>query len=369
MRAVRITIAIAAIATAASLIAAAPAGAHSTSRASAKRTPTATVLTTAVGAPFNLDVRNKKVLVADGGVGRIGRVEAGGSVATVVPGVAGASGVATSHDGRFLAYTTSTIEGETRVTASGLVIRGPKGGTVTADTLAYETAHNPDGRIRYGVSDPTPCVSETLTRAGLPVSYEGAIDSHAYSVAALRKGWVVADAGANALLAVSAAGVVSTLAVLPPQPTTITAAAATAFGLDDCAVGVSYAFEAVPTDVEMGADGFLYVTTLPGGPEDATLGARGSVYRVNPRNGHVKKVASGFVGATNLAILDGRIYVSELFAGRISRVSHGTATSYIDLPGALALEAGPKGSLYAATGITGAPSVVRIDLARVRWHR
>lgn len=365
MRAVRITIAVAAIAAASSLIAAAPARAHTTT---GKVAPTPTVLTKAVGAPFNIEVRHGSVLVADGGPGLIGKVQADGTVKTVVPDVAGASGLATSHNGRYFAYTTSTIEGETHVTASSLVITGPRGYRATADTLAYEKAHNPDAGVHYGVTNPTACVSDELQKAGIPASYDGLVDSHAYSVAAYRDGWVVADAGANALLRVTNTGKVSTLAVLPPHPLTITADIAKGFGLADCVVGVSYAFESVPTDVEVGPDGFLYVTTLPGGPEDASLGARGKVFRVNPRNGHVREVASGLLGATNLAISDGRIYVTELFGGRISEIRHGRVAAFLDLPGALAIEAGPRGTLYAATGITGPASIVRIDTHGKGWR-
>ncbi len=365
MRAVRITIAVAAIAAASSLIAAAPAGAHPTT---GKAAPTPTVLTKAVGAPFNIEVGPGGILVADGGPGLIGKVKADGTVKTVVPDVAGASGIATSHRGKYLAYTTSVVEGETTITASGLVITGPRGYRATADTLAYEKAHNPDGGIHYGVTNPSACVSSELEKVGIPVGYDGAIDSHAYSVAAYRNGWVVADAGANALLWVTNKGKISTLAVLPAHPITITADIAKAFGLADCVVGVSYAFESVPTDVEVGPDGFLYVTTLPGGPEDASLGARGKVFRVNPRNGHAKVVASGLLGATNLALSGGRIYVTELFGGRISEIRHGRVSAFLTLPGALAIEAGPHGKLYAATGITGPASIVRVDPHGKGWR-
>ncbi|MFT4107999.1 ScyD/ScyE family protein [Propionicimonas sp.] len=364
MRAVRVSIAVAAIAVASTLVATAPADAHTIR----KTTPSTTVLTTAVGAPFNLDVRHGRVLVADGS-GQIGRVKADGSVSTVVADVPGASGIASSRDGRSIAYTTSVAEDETTITASALVVHGRKS-TIQVDTLAFEKAHNPDGALQYGVTNPDSCVAGTLSAAGFPVSYSGGIDSHAYSVAAYRGGWVVADAGANALFRVSRTGKISTLAVLPPHPAVITQAAANAFGLDACAVGVTYAFESVPTDVEVGPDGFLYVTTLPGGPEDASLGARGKVFRVNPRNGHAVPVASGLLGATNLAFArGGGLYVTELFAGRVSLIRHGRVFASLDLPGALAVEAGPRGDLYVATGITAAPSVLRVRTGGRDWHR
>lgn len=61
----------------------------------------------------------------------------------------------------------------------------------------------------------------------------------------------------------------------------------------------------------------MYVTTLPGGPEDASLGARGAVYRFNPADGEVQFVQGGFVGATGLAVSKrtGLIAVTELFGG------------------------------------------------------
>lgn len=360
MRVTRVLIATIALATGISLILAHPAGAHATK----KTAPTVTVLTTAVGAPFNLDVRKGKVLVADAGTQSIGQLKSDGTVKPLITGIAGAEGVATSADGRYLAYT-STVGGPPEgITASGLVITGPRGYHATADTLAFEQAKNLDRKIHYGVKNPSQCVIDEFNRVGFPVSYTGVVDSHAYSVAAYGKRWVVADAGANALLWVSRSGKISKLAVLPSQPARITAEAAAALGLADCVVGVKYHFEAVPTDVEVGRDGYLYVTTLPGGPEDPSLGARGKVYRVNPWNGKVKEVASGLLGPTNLAISDGKIYVAELFAGRISLVKKGRVSQYVELPGALSVEAGPRGTLYASSGIFGPPSIVKISTGK-----
>ena len=124
----------------------------------------------------------------------------------------------------------------------------------------------------------------------------------------------------------------------------------------------TYAFEAVPTDVEVGKDGWLYVSTLPGGPEDPSLGARGRVYRVDPRTGKNQLIARGFAGATNLALgKRGEIYVTELFAGRISVIKHGEVKPYVTLPGALSVETDRKGNLWAGTGITGPSSIVKIS--------
>jgi hypothetical protein len=120
---------------------------------------------------------------------------------------------------------------------------------------------------------------------------------------------------------------------------------------------VPYRFEPVPTDVELGPDGWLYVTTLPGGPEGPSLGARGSVYRVNPWNGKVVKVATGFLGATNLAVSlsSGAIFVTELFggptgSGQVSVLRRGASTPqlFIALSSPAAIEL-RRNALYVTT--------------------
>ena len=73
----------------------------------------------------------------------------------------------------------------------------------------------------------------------------------------------------------------------------------------------------MPTDVELGPDGWLYVSSLPGGPEDGSLGAQGRVYKVNPETGEVGcRQGIGQRGQPAVAG-DGDVYVAELFAGAI----------------------------------------------------
>lgn len=325
------------------------------------------VLSTDVGAPFNLEIDGPHVLVADGGPGYVGKVGRGGSVIPLVTGVPGASGVATR--GAWLAYTSTVTNEETfENSASGLNVRRPGGRTVYADTTAYEAAHNPDGTNQYGPRSNDPCVVATVGPR-----YTGALDSHAYSVAANRNGWLVADAGANDLLAVSDSGRISTVATFPAQPTTVTQEQADALGMPGCMVGVTYDFEPVPTDVEVGPGGSIYVTTLPGGPEGPELGARGSLWKVNPSRHSVTRIATGFAGATNLAIgKHGEVYVAELFGGKVSVVNTRGVSKFVDLPGVVSVETAANGTVYAGT--MGADestpgSIVKISQGKIHWRK
>lgn len=288
----------------------------------------------------------RDIYVSQAFAGLLTRVK--GGEATVVHAEAGASveGLAVDRDGSVV-FTTST--GEMAPTAGLLKRRAPGGAVSTiGDPFAYEVDRNPDGRRQYGFRDlPASCREQLPEELG-PPTYDGIVESHPYAVAVLADGsYAVADAGGNTIVRVTRRGVVSTIAVLPPQPVVVTADAAAATGLPDCAVGSTYAFEAVPTDVEVGPDGQLYVTTLPGGPEDPSLGARGSVYRVNPDTGRTRRIATGFNAPTGLAVSpQGRVYVAELFGGRISRVVDGAPRTVVEvgLPAALEYH---RGSLYA----------------------
>ncbi len=313
--------------------------------------PTVTVVNSDVVAPFSLAVRKGKVYVADGGTGLVSRLVRGKlkTIATGPTNPGDVAGLAVSRNGRYLAYTATVDESHTK---TSLEIRGPLGRRVHADLAGYEARINPDKIRVYGVEKPSKCVADTIGKIpdGPPVTYAGQVDSHPYAVASYGKKWIVADAGGNDLLWVDRHGKVSTAAVLPRQPLYITKTIAKSLGLAACAVGVTYNFEAVPTDVEVGPDGYLYVSTLVGGPEDPSLGARSRVYRVDPATGHSTKVGDKLSGATNLAVdRTGHIYVAELFAGRISVLKDGRPQTYAELPSALSVETGARGSLWAGT--------------------
>lgn len=198
--------------------------------------------------------------------------------------------------------------------------------TEVADLYRYEKSQNPDADQSYGFTDLDPtCLAQVP--AEVPAAYTGVVDSHPYGTAVRRGTTYVADDAANAILAVSPRGKVSTVAVLPAVAVVITADAATANGLPACTVGHAYAFEPVPTDVEV-RGGWLYVSLLPGGPEDGSAGANGMVVKVRASSGKVRTVASGFAGTTGVAVArNGDVYVAQLFGGQVSRVRRGSDTA------------------------------------------
>jgi hypothetical protein len=175
------------------------------------------------------------------------------------------------------------------------------------DIGAYELAENPD---------------------------DGTLDSNPYGLLAEPGQVVVADAGANALLAVRVNGEISTIATLPSRaqgrPT-----------------------DAVPTSVTIGPDGAYYLAQLTGVPFTAGVA---NVYRVLA--GQAPTVAyTSFTTIIDLAFgPDGSLYVLEhstgpvFFAlpGRLLKIApDGTRTTLVDgltRPGSVAV--GPDGYLY-----------------------
>jgi hypothetical protein len=312
-------------------------------------------LSSAFIGPLQFAVAGNKVFVADSFTSTLNLIGDPTPIATGADPSTGGdlAGVAVDQRRDALAYTSST--GDHSTTTLTILRRGAK--PVVADLSGFEKAHNPDAKITYGITQPLSpdvksCVLAALQGAGAPgadqgqTSYVGQVDSHPYAVASLGDGsWAVADAGGNDIVRVDRWGHVSLIAVLPAQPIKITQDIIAENGLPSCALGITYRSEAVPTDVEVGPDGALYVTTLPGG----LSGNPGSVYRVSRGGGWAHRIATGFNGATNLAIDPrGGIYVAELGGGTISKVVNGKPVTVLTLPGVVADE-WANGHLYAST--------------------
>lgn len=311
------------------------------------------VLTTDVLAPFQMAATAKGAYVADGFKNNLSLLGKDGSLSVVAEGTGSEiGGVDVSPDGTSIAWLSTTFpSGPGETFKSSITIRTQGKKDVVANLGKYEKSMNPDRGVTYGiVKNGNPCAREALKGlTGGPATYKGLLDSHPYAVASWGGGWIVADAAGNDLLKVDAKGNISTLAVLPAQPVTFTAEMAAAVGAPDCVVGVTYAFESVPTDVEVDYQGNLVVTTLPGGPESPALGARGSVWTLNPTSGALKRLATGFLGATNAAIGPDGVYVAELFAGKITKVDwSGRKSLFTKVANPLSLEV-RGGTLYAGT--------------------
>ncbi|MGN6742881.1 MAG: ScyD/ScyE family protein [Amnibacterium sp.] len=318
------------------------------------------VLSSAYVGPLQFAVDGRSIYVADSAQSKLFKV---GRTAPIAVGPAPSAnpeqsgdlaGVAAA-DGT-IAYTTTTADHQdTRLT----ILR--HGHKQVVSLSAFERRYNPDKRNTYGLVNAgavsAKCKAE-LTAGGMKTSlYRGAYDSHPYAVASLGNGsWAVADAGGNDILRVDRWGHVSLLALLPAQPLQITADMAKQNGAPDC-TGITYRFEPVPTDVEVGPHWDLYATTLSAAP-----GASGSVWRI--RHGDLDRIATGFVGATNLAVTPGgRIYVAQLFAGTIAVVRGHGPQVVASLPGVAAVE-WSCGHLYASTapavtGGSGPGTIVR----------
>ena len=135
---------------------------------------------------------------------------------------------------------------------------------------------------------------------------EAPYDSDPYDVLAYRGGWVVADAGANDLLYVSATGQVSMLARFPAVAEELPA------GVLGNPAPITVEAQAVPTSVAIGPDGALYVGLLRGIPSDP---GTSYIYRVVP--GHQPVIwARGLTSVTSIAFdRQGKLLATQFNTG------------------------------------------------------
>lgn len=266
--------------------------------------------------------------------GQILRVRPGGDPQVVYSDPDGNEIEGLSMDGRDVTFLVSQADPETGSNTATWIKRLRPDGSVrtVANLYDHESTTNPDAATTYGFRDDNQtCDALWPTEAvGAPATYTGIVDSHPYASTSWHGTTYVADAAGNDILAVSPSGHVSTVATLPGIGYTITEDVASGLGLDPCFVGRTYYFEAVPTDIELGPNGRFYVSSLPGGPEGPELGARGSVFTVDAYSHRIRQIASGFLGATGVAVSPrGTVYVSQLFGNEVSRVTFDRGGSHV----------------------------------------
>ena len=130
----------------------------------------------------------------------------------------------------------------------------------------------------------------------------------------------------NAVLAISPRGRIRTVAVTPPVPVKITAELADGMGLPALRRSARPTTASpCPTDVELGADGKLYVTTEGGGLGEQMplgLGLLASTSTSGKVDEGRRRPAAPRSASRSRA--NGDVFVSQLFGGEISRIKHGT---------------------------------------------
>ena len=253
------------------------------------------VLLSGLAAPTHVSFgRNGSLYVADIGTSSVSRFDLRtGKSHVVASGLGFGPGVDVRRDGTVMITSTLGTPGVGLPPARLLRVGRHGHLSVQADTLAWELAHNPDGQSQ-------------------------AVDavSNPYSVLALPGRTIVADSGANDLLSVDNDGRIRTLTVFP-----------VIHDGADCAVRPENdpgqtGCDPTPTDVELGPDGFLYVSGLSG-----EAAGQGRIYKVDSHTGTIVRTWTGLPPLTGIAVAaDGTIYAAAPDIG----VLDGTDTNGVD---------------------------------------
>lgn len=372
----------------AATLAAAPAQAHGRDRHH-DREPE--VVASGLVGPLSLTVgQGNDVYVSQSFAGVLSKIDKHGDISTVTavdPETGSVSGV--DWKGGKLYYLEGDFSGEVPDVHVAMIDKRGNHSIVSDNLWEHEIANNPDAGASYGfVGLGGSCADQLAAlEAGFPEElaevpflqeYGGIVESNPYQLVVDHDGTIyVADAAANAVVEVDRrTGAISTVSVIPATPIQFTeeleamyegyleqAAAELEIEMDtdvpDCLVGQTFTPEPVPTDVQLGRQDTLYVSTLQGGAGE--LLPLSKVYAVDARSGAASEVAGGMHGATGLAVLpNGHMFVAELFGGEVSIIRRGSSTAETlfaaDSPADVAVQGA---FLYATTGVFGDGSVVR----------
>lgn len=261
------------------------------------------------------------VFVSQNFAGMLTEVAPGGAPSVIYTDPAGSEVGAVSADGDDVVFATTGGTGK-KPTADLWRLGGSGDPERLANLYRFEKRNNPDAGRTYGILNAGRDCLKKVPAFVRP--YRGIVESHPYATALGDGVTYVADAAGNSIVEVADGGGVSAVATLPATKVTLTRAMKRELDLPRCVVGKTYRAEGVPTDVEMGPYGNLYVTSLPGAPGEGL--PTGRVYRVDPATGSVENLGGGLVSPTGLAIADnGDAYVAQLFAGSILKIPFGGA--------------------------------------------
>jgi len=298
--------------------------------------------------PFGLAKRGKhSFVVAENAAGKVTQIGPKGGQSTVVSGAPGVSGVASR--GRFVF---SVIGGPNEQGAPPAGTYKPtqvlrtnmrNGRTkVLANLERYELNHNPDGQKQFVNGQPVDALSNPFSAAITP------------------RGLLVADGGANDVLRINPdTGKVTTFFV-PPTVKPRQVAACGQSRNNPGTVGC----DSVPTGVAF-ANGSVWVSTL-----GAEVPGAGRIYKLNPRNGKVRRVYPGLNSPTGVAVTsNGAIWFSQVLKsnpagppGQIVRIGpRGKVTrAKVFQPVGLAVRRGKLFSTAGSLAGPGAGQIVRV---------
>jgi len=294
-----------------------------------------TVVASGFAGPLHVAVApDGSVLVADAFAGAIDRVDPGtGAISEILSVPAFTPGVDAKGGQVFFTKSEDPHDGAPDGTTTLWRWTADTGATQVADLLAWEYAHNPDGQPQRTDQD---------------------ADSNPYAVLALPGRTLVADAAGNDIIEVRSNGAMRTLTVFPKS------------FVGECATrtnnGVPNAgCDPTPTDLKLGADGFLYVSGLGGEAE-------GHIWKVNATTGQIVSHQGGFPPLTGIAVApNGTTYVASLFTNQVFRLAGGAPTAAA-VTGPSGLDISRNGTLYAGSvDFEGGPGAL-VSIAPSAFH-
>lgn len=283
--------------------------------AAAQPAPPGTPIATGLSNPRGLSAAGSDVIVAELGAGNIVRINADGESSVVVSGLPTTTYMSAETGAEEAAGPSSAIAVD-----GGYVITVSEGPDAELQSVYFATegSSSPSLLVDLGQYERDNNTDGDTDLAGNPEFL-----SNPYSVIAFEDGFLISNSGANALLRIAPDGTVSPFAVFTNRENPLFP------GLGGPTM------DQVPTGVTIGPDGAVYVGTLTGFPFPS---GGAVVYRVEDGNGdgdalddgEVEVYADGLTTVTDVDFDGADLLVSEFSTnmlaqapGRVVRISGG----------------------------------------------